>query len=342
MRYFWWPLILIPLTAWAAEQSAEGPLTEKGSADKKEAAETAMPELRPRLLGPEIWRLPPVVPGQVTPATLYQTPPQVPSSPPPALAVPPADQFPLPEAAGEAPRLNSPWRLDDVSSQANAAPEKVKLWSGSMDLGLDGSEGNTEALNFHLGFHAQRKSERSILTLGLDYNKRTNKTILTTDRMYFDGRWERLLAETRWSLFAHETVEYDEFQPFEVRDTTDLGVGYRFIKNENTTLLGRLGGGFSHEHGGPNAGEYVPEFVFGTQLEHQIDKRHKLLGAVEYAPDVTYFYRYRLRTQAAWECLLDDERNLSLRIGVLERYNSMPGAGLRNDLDYAMTLLWKF
>ena len=118
--------------------------------------------------------------------------------------------------------------------QLDIKPDANKIWDGSFDLGMDGSEGNSETFNLHVGFHAKRKTETNILTLSLDYNKQTAQTIATTNRLYFDGRLERLIAESRWSLFAHETVEYDEFQSFNVRDTSDAGVGYRAIKNDNT------------------------------------------------------------------------------------------------------------
>ena len=127
-----------------------------------------------------------------------------------------------------------------------------------------------------------------------------------------------------------------------MQDATDLGLGYRLIKNDMTTLIGRFGGGFSHEYGGPNDGRYVPEAVFGMNLEYKLSKRQKFLGSVEYAPDVTFFERYRVRVQAAYDILLDEEMNLSMRMGVLERYNSLPGSGRPNDLDYALMLLWKF
>jgi putative salt-induced outer membrane protein YdiY len=285
-----------------------------------------------RFLAPEIWRLPPVPPPEV----------------PPALAVAPAEMIPTPTGTEFSAEANAPASLSGILSGDEAVwveptpCDNVKLWNGSFDLGLDGSEGNSETLNFRFGFHAGRTTESSILTLGLDYNKRTAQTQSTTNRLYFDGRMEWLLGQSRWSWFVHDTVEYDEFQPFDVRDTSDIGMGYRLIKNQNTTLIGRLGGGFSHEYGGPENGEYIPEIVFGVQFEHQVSKRQKILASVEYAPDVGYFLRYRIRTQAAWELLLDADRNLSLRMGVLDRYNSLPNGARPNDLDYALTLIWKF
>jgi putative salt-induced outer membrane protein YdiY len=261
--------------------------------------------------------------------------------------VPPAETIPPWEQPIKPPVANGPVSLSGLLSDGERMDikpdaDKVKIWDGSFNLGLDGSEGNTEAFNFRFAVNAVRKTELSILTANLDYKKQTSQTQTTADRLYFDGRCERLIAPTRWSVFVHETIEYDRSQPFNVRDTSDAGVGYRLIKTDVTTLIGRFGGGFSHEYGGPQNGEYIPEAVFGMQLECQVSKRQKLLAAVEYAPDVGDFDRYRIRTQAAWELLLDQERNLGLRMGVLERYNSLPNGARPNDLDYALMLMWKF
>ena len=261
------------------------------------------------------------------------------------LTVPPAESIPAAKPDDKPPTANAPASLSGVLSDGERfeiKPDADKLWDGSFNLGLDGSEGNTEAFNFRFGVNVVRKSEFSILTTNLDYKKQTSNTQTTADRLYFESRLERLIAQSRWSLFVHETIEYDEFQPFNVRDTSDIGVGYRLIKTDVTTLIGRVGGGFSHEYGGPEDGEYIPEAVFGLQLECQLSKRQKVLGAVEYAPDVGDFLRYRIRTQAALEMLLDQKGNFAVRLGVLERYNSYPNGVLPNDLDYAAMLMWKF
>jgi hypothetical protein len=295
------------------------------------------------LLGPEIWRLPPVnSPSPSEPLVA----PKAPLATPPALDVPPAELVPEHGPDGALPRANAPWSLSGTLSNGerlDAKPSKAeKLWDGSLDLGWNGSEGNNQMFNFHFGFHANRKAESNILTLSLDYNKQTAQSVTTSNLLFFDGRFEWLIKQTRWSWFVHETVQYDEFQPFNVLDTSDAGLGYRLLKNDITTLIGRIGGGFSHEYGGPENGQFFPEAVFGVQLERHISKRQKLLGVVEYAADVGDFDRYRIRTQAAWEMLLDQDKNLSLRVGVLDWYNSMPNINRPNELDYALMVMWKF
>ena len=304
-----------------------------------------------RFYSQEIWRLPPVrdfpalTPPTGSPGISYHTPA--------ALQVPHYEMLPVPKpepeqtgpgAHGEnLPRPPSDLPIDDECVEPNPRPKKEKIWSGSFNLGLDGSQGAKETFNFHFGFNAKRKTKCSVFTFVVDFNRQTTDNVASENRLFADGRAEKLLGESRWSVFIHETVEYDELQPFDTRDATDIGVGYRVVDNDDTTLIGRVGGGFMHEFGGPNDGNFVPEIVFGTQFDHQISKRQKFIGSVEYAPDATNFRHYRIRAQGAWEVLLDEERNLNLRIGAIERYNNQPDeGGKNNELDYALMLMWKF
>jgi putative salt-induced outer membrane protein YdiY len=218
----------------------------------------------------------------------------------------------------------------------------IKLWEGSFSLGLDGAEGNNEAMNLHVGFNAQRKTKLHLLYLDLDYNRRTTNTISTANRLFSQARYERLIQETAWSLFVETTGEYDEFQEFDFRVTSHGGVGYKFFKTPQAFLKGRFGSGFSHEIGGPKNNYYAPELIVGLDYERRITYRQKLIATVDYMPDVSDFTEYRLNSLAGWEFLLDQATNLSLRLAVRNRYNSSPGTARPNDLDYAALLLWKF
>ena len=63
---------------------------------------------------------------------------------------------------------------------------------------------------------------------------------------------------------------------------------------------------------------------------------------VQATADVTDFSDYRLKTKIAWQVLLDEARNLSLKVSLLDRYDSTPHGLKPNDFDYAVTLLWSF
>ena len=134
-----------------------------------------------------------------------------------------------------------------MEDTAEEAPPPVKLWDGSCELGFNGSEGNTETLNFRFGFDAKRKTDANVFDIDLDYHKKTADSQETANRMFFDGRYEWLYGESPWTSFVHQTTEYDEFKAYNVRVTLDTGIGYKFIDTDSTSLMGRFGSGASHE-----------------------------------------------------------------------------------------------
>jgi len=277
---------------------------------------------------------PPIASATILPAVdLAQRPvaPHQPTLP----VLPPVDSPPLPEAL---PDLQLP--TVDLSVEAAPAPPP-RIWSGSLELGLDGTEGHSDTFNFRFGADAERKTDSHELTFDLDYRRQTDRSQETANRGLLDWRWERLFENSPWTCFTHGTVEHDEFQAFDLRVASDVGVGYQFIDSEATTLAGRFGGGFSHEIGGPDD-SYVPEAVFGLDFERRCGDRHKIGLTIDYAPDVTDFAAYRLKTKAFWEALIDEEMNLSLKLSVLDRYDSTPHNAVPNDVDYSIVLLWKF
>ena len=155
-------------------------------------------ESAPPLLAPELQRLPPV---------------SLPAAVPEEVVQPPAEPTP-------------------------AAPEAkpaAKPWTGSFKLGLDGSEGNSEVLNFRFGFDAKRNTKAKVVTLDLDYHKSMSEDAETANRAFFDWRFERFLDQSHWTSFVHGTVDYDEFKVFDVRVTADFGLGYYLVKTEKTS-----------------------------------------------------------------------------------------------------------
>lgn len=343
-----------PPSVHAADETAQSTADETAQST---VGETAVSDwttsVDKQLVSPEVWRLPPT--GNLataSPAVSTSTANPAIAQPtvPTALTVKPVDGFAKPATKSSAPEpvANTPMALPGVSicdglTGAAAKPQPVeKLWTGRFDLGLDGAEGNSQAFNLRFGFHANRKTEKTILTLGVDLLKQTANGDDTTNRAYGEGRNEWLFENSRWSCFIHSTVDYDEFKAYNVCDAADIGWGYRLIKNDDTTLIGRFGAGYSNYCGGVDDGKVFPEAVFGMSLEQKISKRQKIVGTVEYAPDIVDFRRYRIRSQAAYEVLLDEEMNLSMKLGILERYNSLQIGTQGNDFDYAAMIMWQF
>lgn len=217
----------------------------------------------------------------------------------------------------------------------------IKLWEKSVELGINGTSGNSETFDTRVGVHCKRESDASIFKFDTDYQKNTSAGVETANRLFSEARHELLFCDSPWTLFVHATLEYDEFRPFDVRWSADTGVGYQFIKTDAVSFTGRVGAGVSQEIGGPD-NSYVPEGVFGLDYEHQLTARTKIVLRSEYFPDWTDFGEYRINSRGELNFLLDDVLNISLNMGVTDRYDSTPNGAEPNDLSYFTTLLWKY
>ena len=280
--------------------------------------------------------------GPRFPPEVVRLPPVPPVPPPPHGAAAPRTVQPVPdERVFAVPDVEQVLAREPPPAKPKESVKPKKIWSGSFELGLDGTEGNSETFSFRTGFDAKRKTDRNILAVDLDYIQKTNRGEETANRSYLDWKYERLFQSSPWTAVAHGTVDHDEFQSFDVRSTVDLALGYRFVETDETTLSARAGVGTAYESGGPDEG-WVPEAVYGAEYEHKLSDRYRFTAKTEYTPDMTGWDDFRVKTQASIEALIDAEMNLNLKLSVRNRYDSTPNGAKANDLDYSVVLLWGF
>jgi len=213
-------------------------------------------------------------------------------------------------------------------------------WEKGIELGINGSKGNAQAFSLLAASGLRRETDRSIVGIDAVYAKTKANNMLTQEYAFFNLRLDYKLGDSRWSLFNITRLEHDKFKAFNFRLAINGGIGYELIRTDSRKLTGRFGTGASGEFGGVSD-EWIPEAVFGADYTHKISDRQRLSITSDYYPSWDDFVDYRMVTQASWELLLDEETNLSLKIGLLDRYDSTP-LGLRpNDVDYFIALLWK-
>ena len=215
-----------------------------------------------------------------------------------------------------------------------------KTLERGMEIGINGSQGNSETISLTAGANAKRIHGATTLKWDLNYARTESDSVETQNNALLNVDYGYDLTDSAFSMFAKLFFEYDEFKAFDTRLAANAGAGYSFIKNECVTLKGRFGAGWSREIGGPDD-RNVPEATFGGNYDHQLTERQKLVMDVQYLPEWEHFSNYRLVTDANWEVLLDEATDLHLKIGLIDRYDSTPNGAEPNDLTYALLLLWK-
>ena len=213
-------------------------------------------------------------------------------------------------------------------------------WSGSFEVGINGSSGNSDAQSLRTGFELARELRRSSWDLRLIYSKvETNQTETQHNALLFSN-WNYKLANPRWSWFTKSQVEYDEFKDFDLRLAINTGIGYVLIDTPRTKFKPRFGAGVSREIGGVDE-SYKPEAVFGFDLSHDFTERAKFAAVFDFYPSWEDFTDYRAVLDAGWEYVINEPRNISLKLGVIDRYDSTPNGVESNDINYSALLLWK-
>jgi len=259
----------------------------------------------------------------------------------PSVLLPPPISAPEPVAA-PAPSAATPGEVFDPGSAWQAwTPAFWDPWEGSIELGLSGTEGNTQTFNVRFGATAKHKTDDLIQTLQITSIQKSANGATTANTALIDGRIEWPMPQSRWNYFLHSLTEYDQFKAFRYRFSADTGLGYEFIQNDLTTLLGRAGLSASKEVGG-NDGNFKPELIFGGEFKHKFNPTHSVSAKVDYFPNVTRFSDFRLNSQASWEIALSQAWGLSLKLSIIDRYDSTPQGARPNDLDYSTLVLWQF
>ncbi len=264
----------------------------------------------------------------------------------------PGDSLDLPDSLGQSTRpigdsidefVVEPPPLAPVTTAWYARPWVwlTEGWKNNAELGLDGSAGNAETLATQVGLEMKRLTDRYTVELDIDFRQASARGISTENNAHFNSDFDRLLGETKWSAFTKTGLEYDEFKAFDLRLNVNSGLAYNFIRNSDTQLISRVGGGVSREFDSPDE-RWKPEALFGGELSHQLNARQKIKAKLNYFPVFDDWSDYRIVSDASWETLVGQSENFSLRLAVTDRYDSTPAGRKPNDFYYSALLLYKF
>lgn len=230
---------------------------------------------------------------------------------------------------------------DNAAKIAAGARKPPRKWEGRIEFGLNGSEGNSDRFATRYGGKVKRTTEFNQLTLDMLYSTSYAKGVLNEDKLLADARSEWPLFKTPWFVYSHGVTEYDRFTAYDLRLTSDSGFGYQYINTGMTQFRGRWGAGFSQEINSPDE-TFTPEGIIGFTFEHKLSKRQKLIASGDMFHDLTDIQDFRSRSNASWEIKIDPPARLSVRFGIINRYDSTPNGKKKNDLDYSSVVVWEF
>jgi putative salt-induced outer membrane protein YdiY len=216
-----------------------------------------------------------------------------------------------------------------------------ECWEGRVELGMNGSSGNSERFATRYGGKLRRQTPRNLFTADILYSNSYARGKENENKLLSEARSEWPFPESPWFSYTHGMGEYDEFTAYRVRLSSDTGLGYQYVQTNVTQLKTRAGIGFSQEINSPNE-DFVPEGTIGLSFEHKLTRRQKLIASGDVFPDLRDLQDFRSKANASWEIKIDPDSRLSLRLSAINRYDSTPNGKKKNDLDYSTLVVWEF
>ena len=209
-------------------------------------------------------------------------------------------------------------------SLVEEAGQTAKVWTKRLEIGARILKGNTDQDFVRVAAEMLKEREDSVHQI--DWGGRFGQVNgqRNTNRWYLDSTIDHARPGD-WLYYISSKHEYNEFQGIDYRGTGSIGVGYRFVDEEDRHILVRLGPAVTMEVYSGSAGHRVTQDFFAEfEIDWPLFERTRLETKTTMRPSVAPLDVFRFRNNTAVLVALDDEDRWSLKLGFRLDYNSVP------------------
>lgn len=239
------------------------------------------------------------------------------------------------------PQIIEPTELSLLWLKDKKMPKPARLWSARVELGINGSDGNSERFSFVGRSNATRKTDTDKLFLYIQGYYTEDNGVRSQNEFKLGGRYEWKVAP-KWSAYTRTEFEEDEFEQLDLRSTLVLGMSYSVLEGSQQTLSARMGVGYLREdfETAPSEEETILDLGYDYML--------KIRQYAKITHNLTYYAgldepteEFRIVADTAGEVPLTADEKWKLRIGVKHEYDDEPQPTVKNlDTTYYLNLAY--
>ncbi|MGR8948806.1 MAG: DUF481 domain-containing protein [Gammaproteobacteria bacterium] len=209
-------------------------------------------------------------------------------------------------------------------------------WSGSIALGMTGTQGNTKNLGFNGRAEAKRDVGRDRQLVYAQGRMQENEEILSAKEIMVGISAEHDLDD-RWFVYAREELEHDKFENLDLRSVTGAGLGYWLIRKDDHELKPRLGLAYEFEAFNDGSNNRDAVLALGYDYLIRVNEWYKFTHNVTFYPALTDPTKdFRVDSNIGFEFPIASSDQWGFRLGLRNQYNNQPSAG-RDKLDTSYT-----
>ena len=261
------------------------------------------------------------------------------------------------DATGQAPVVESPAGQVEAAqvgdkAESSAKPQAARTpkrrllfagWDASLEIGINGSQGNSETLNARVAFNAAKEDDLHRWKIAASHHTATSGGDTTRNESMAGLTKDWLLPGSLWFYFAAGRIDIDEFESWDFRLSGTGGIGLELVNRGDLEARVRAGLGGRAEFGGNADDKIKPEASLGGELVWQINDRQQLSISSTVYPELAEFGELRITLAVDWQLKIDQADDISLKVGLKNEYESgTEGDAEHNDLKYYLMLLHGF
>lgn len=240
--------------------------------------------------------------------------------------------------------FNSPVLAQDEATVEKKEAKKPK-WSTSASLGFTLTQGNTDSILLTANIDTVRKWDQDQFKMGASgaYGERDTTSspgkVVDNQKVLGYAQYDKLFSK---KLYAYGRVDglHDRIADIDYRVSLGAGVGYYFIRNEQTELSVEVGPSYVFEKKGGDSRDYAGMRV-GQEFSHKFNDRVRVWEKQEYVPELGDFGNFIWNAEAGVETKMVG--NLSLRSYIQNTYVNEPSPGRKsNDFKFVTGIGYTF
>lgn len=238
----------------------------------------------------------------------------------------------------------APPRVVPLSSIKKLNPPPVR-WTGNVLVGATFARGNTDTNNINAAAHLERKGEKDLTTLDVQYLYARQRVVgdgthETADDLLGKAKYQYYFS-TKFYGYANVEGEHDVIAGMALRLAPGIGAGYQWLDTPKLNFNTEAGGGVLYRNyttdGDSISGNARLAYHFKSKLNDKVNVFHNF----QYLPGLNNINNYFFSTDAGIRTSITDK--LFGEFKVEYQYDSRPAPGRQSsDIRYIAGVGWNF
>lgn len=214
------------------------------------------------------------------------------------------------------------------------------IWSGNIRSGLNGSNGNSDTLNFNAGLTLQRRSLKDRATLNGEYIFQQSDGD-TEENMWFTNlKYDYFISDDVYS-FTLFRIEQDEASDLDLRTILSTGLGYQWIERRDLKFSTEAGLSWLNEDFSTGMSDNKLTLRLAYHYENDLWDKARFFNSLEYFPKISDPSDFYLTTTVGLRTNVSS--SIFTETKVIYEHDSTPAEDNgKNNLNYLFSLGMNF